>query len=294
MSPYFSEREFGAPARTVDTIGERAWGGIFALIQTRLGDGSFGYRFPLECQDAGKGAYAVDQHAFQLMLAAEVPDVSWPLSSWDAPSTPAILDLLEFAAAAVGLPVKGRYHSYADHHHLTWDREAGLAAFVDQANVIFARNGLAYELTPEGLARRVLPESLSQPLAAALFATGDNETDRLLERARSLISSPKPEDRQDALEKLWDAFERLKTLEPGADKKMQADALLDRAANPGSRLRRSLADEARVLTSIGNDFRIRHAETSKEPLANTDAVDYLFTRMLAFVRFVLKTTGRGG
>jgi len=294
MTSYFTEREFGARARTVDAIDVRAWGGLYALVQTRLGDGSFGYRFPRECDDAGKGPFTVDDHAFQLTLAAEVPGVSWPLSSWEPPSTPAILDLLEFAASAVGLPVKGRFHSYGDHYHLTWDREAGLAAFVDQVNLILKRNGLAYELTPEGTARRVLPESLSQPLATARFATGDDETDRLLERARHLISSPKTEDRQDALEKLWDAFERMKTLEPGPDKKTQADVLLDRTAPTGSKLRQALADEAKTLTAVGNDFRIRHAETNREALASPEAVDYLFTRMFALVRFILKATGRGG
>jgi hypothetical protein len=54
-------------------------------------------------------------------------------------------------------------------------------------------------------------------------------------------------------EKLWDAFERLKTLEPGADKRAQADTLLDRTAVPSTpRMRMLLRDEAKVLTDIGN------------------------------------------
>ncbi len=40
-----------------------------------------------------------------------------------------------------------------------------------------------------------------------MFETGDGETDRLLETARQQIVRPKIEDRRDALEKLWDAFE---------------------------------------------------------------------------------------
>lgn len=127
-----------------------------------------------------------------------------------------------------------------------------------------------------------------------LFQTGDAETDRLLESARLRVLSPKEDDRRDALEKLWDAFERWKTLEPGANKRVQADALLDRVASVGSGYRGMLAREAAELATIGNSFRIRHSEVTQEALTSQDQVDYLFTRMFAFVRLVLRRTGRGG
>lgn len=127
-----------------------------------------------------------------------------------------------------------------------------------------------------------------------LFQTGDAETDRLLESARLRVLSPKEDDRRDALEKLWDAFERWKTLEPGANKRVQADALLDRVASVGSGYRGMLAREAAELATIGNSFRTRHSEVTQEALTSQDQVDYLFTRMFAFVRLVLRRTGRGG
>jgi hypothetical protein len=205
-----------------------------------------------------------------------------------------IFDMLEFCADSVGEPIEGGYHSYLEHTHLSWDREAGLARFVTDVNAVFARNGVAYEMTPEGLIRRLLPGPLAATLTQTLFATGDAETDRLLEVARRRILSPKMEDRQDALEKLWDAFERIKTLEPGADKKSKATALLDRVASAGSALRQMLDDEAKALTEIGNTFRIRHSETTQELLNDPAQVDYLIGRMFAFVRWVLHATGRGG
>lgn len=55
-----------------------------------------------------------------------------------------------------------------------------------------------------------------------------------------------------------------------------------------------LAREAAELTTIGNSFRIRHSEVTQEALTSLDQVDYLFTRMFAFVRLVLRRTGRGG
>ena len=149
------------------------------------------------------------------VLAAEVPWVEWPLSPSEVPATPVILDLLEFCAGAVGQPVQESFHEFFRHHHLSWDRAAGLERFVADVNMLFRRNALAFELTPEGQARRLLPAQLTEAIGWTLFQTGDGETDRLLEAARRRFVSPKMEDRQDSLEKLWDAFERLKTLEPG-------------------------------------------------------------------------------
>lgn len=293
VATYFTDREFGARPATIDVIDERLWAGLFSLIQTRIGDGSFGLRFPEQCPD-GKGPYGCDVQAFSLMLGAEVPWIDWPLSVKEVPDTPVILDLLEFCASAVGEPSQDGFHSYFGHYHLSWDREAGLARFVGDVNLLLRRNAVAYELTSTGQARRLLPQPLSEALGWAMFQTSDAETDRLLEAARQRFLSPKPEDRQDALEKLWDAFERLKTLEPGANKRVQADALLDRVATQGTGFREALGREAAELTSIGNSFRIRHSETTQEALTSPDQADYLFTRMFAFVRVILKGTGRGG
>jgi hypothetical protein len=293
MSTYYTDREYGTRPPSIDTIDGRLWAGLYTLIQTRIGDGSFGLRFPERCPD-GNGPCGCDEQAFRRVLMAEVPWIEWPLAPTEAPDTPVILDLLEFCARAVGEPIQGTYHSFFGHHHLSWDREAGLGRFVADVNTLFRRNAVSFELKLTGEARRVLPAPLAEAVGWTLFHTGDIEADRLLEAARRRILSPKPEDRQDALEKLWDAFERLKTLEPGANKREQADALLDRMAAPGSAFRQALAREAMVLTGIGNSFRIRHSEVTQEALTSADQVDYLFTRMFAFVRIVLKGTGRGG
>jgi hypothetical protein len=287
---YFTDRESGPRPRTKEVIEATVWGGLCALISARLADNSFGYRFPEQCPD-GYGISGHDNHMLTLTVAAELPQIEWPLSHDTVPPTPIILDLLEFVAASVGRPIEGSYHSYFRHHHLDFNREEGLSKFVADVNFLFVRNGTAFELTDEGQARRLLPEDLHQLLAEATFATGDVETDRLLEAARRQFTSPHIEARRDALEKLWDAFERIKTLEPGPDKKAQANALLDRVAT--GRFRAMLGDEAGALTNVGNTFRIRHAETTQEMLTDTIQVDYLFHRMLSFVRLLLKATARG-
>jgi hypothetical protein len=289
---YFTDREFGDRPAVVDKIDERVWGGLQALIEIRIGNGAFGYRFPERCPD-GHGPCGCDEQAFARVLQAEVPWIEWPLGRDELPKTPVILDLLEFCASAVGEPIEGYFHSYYRHSHLSWDRNAGLAAFVSDVNLLFRRNAVAYFLDASGRAMRTLPGPEAETLGWVMFQTGDVDTDGLLETARSRFMSPKVEDRRDALEKLWDAFERLKTLEPGADKRSQAEALLDRAVDPGTALRERLGEEALALTRIGNTFGIRHSESSQERIPRPEQTDWLFVRMFAFVRLVLRASGRG-
>lgn len=59
---------------------------------------------------------------------------------------------------------------------------------------------------------------LQEALASTIFTTGDQDLDRLLETAREKFLNRAFEIRKEGLEKLWDAWERLKTIEPGADK----------------------------------------------------------------------------
>lgn len=288
---YFTDREYGARPAISETIDERVWGALHALVNMRVENGAFGFRFTEQCPD-GRGACGCDQQAFGQFLQAEVPWIEWPLQRNELPETPVVLDLLEFCAKAVGEPILGSYHSYHGHHHLTWDRAAGLASFVADVNLLFQRNGIAFKLDDDGRAQRILPQPVAQALGWQMFDTGETELDRLLEYARSRFLSPKLDDRRDATEKLWDAFERMKTLEPGSDKRAQADALLDRAAAPGTRMRDALADEAKALTAIGNSLRIRHSEVAQEIIDRSEQLDWLFVRMFGFLRLLLLSSGR--
>ena len=290
-SQYFTDREFGEKPRATEQIDHRVWGAVISLIETKIDNGSFGYRFPLVCDDSGRQPFGCDRSAFALMLQAEVPRVEWPLRQDVLPEAPDILDLLEFCCSAVGQPIQKSWHQFFDHHHLSWDRDSGLASFVADINRLFARNGIAFELSSAGSVSRCLPASLQQMVTQAHFSTGDRITDELLETSRLRILSPRQEDRRDGLEKLWDAFERVKTLEPGP-KSVSADVLLDAAARSGTKMRGVLADEARALTAIGNQHLIRHSETTQEPLETALQVDYLFARMFAFLYLQLKASGR--
>jgi len=108
--------------------------------------------------------------------------------------------------------------------------------------------------------------------------TKDEELNLLINEAKERYL--KPNDQIVALEKLWDAFERMKTYYD-KDKKKSATILI---AKMSTELDISeLQQEFENLTKIGNFYRIRHHETDKRPLTDASQVKYLFFRMLALI-----------
>ena len=125
-----------------------------------------------------------------------------------------------------------------------------------------------------------------------LPASGDPTLDDLLQLACKRFRDPAPAARNDSIEKLWDGWERLKTL-AGGGKRESTQAMLDATAIPGSPFRALLETEALALTKIGNEFHIRHFEADKTALQPAE-VDYLFHRMFALINMILMARTRSG
>lgn len=284
---YFSDRELGPRPRIEQAISDQVWGGLTAFVSALISTGAFGIDYPDECPD-GEGIAGVNEYTLGLALAAEVPGLSWPINARDLPPTLAIMDFIEFCHRHVAKPIQGSYHSFFRHYHLSFDREEGQSKFRENVNRIFARNGVAYELQKSGQVQRLAPPVLREALTIAQFNTGDTELDVMLESSRAKYLSPDPQIRRESLEKLWDAWERVKTIEPASDKKASVRQLLDRVASE-PKFREVLDNEALELTRIGNAFQIRHSETSQIPLDTDDHIDYLFHRLFAMIQLVLRS-----
>ena len=292
---YFSDREIGEVPLTVSEIPFAVWRGVAGPIADRIDDGSFGASFPEYCPD-GRGPCGTEETRFWEAVRSEIPNlakVNDPLEN--RPPLVDLMDLIEFCWQRVGKPEPYEFHEFFGHDHFNFDDELGRSEFRDAVNLIFRRNGLIYDLTDDGEIERIAPAGFQEPLLRTLFNTGDAELDRMLETARRKFLHPAESVRSEALEKLWDAWERLKTIEPGKDKLSQVTALLDRAGGfSGSKFREMLDLEARELTRVGNAFQIRHSETSQESLWASDHVDYLFQRLFSLIRLLLHAKGRGG
>jgi len=116
---------------------------------------------------------------------------------------------------------------------------------------------------------------------ASNYGTPDNQLNSLLEEAKRFYLAS---DYQIAMEKLWDAFERMKTV-LDSNKCNGANKLIEKMA---VNIEKSLLDdEFKLLTNVGNDYRIRHHETGKIDLTSDVEKRYLYFRMLALIDFAL-------
>lgn len=298
VSDYFSDRENGPRARTELTVSPSAWAGLVALVQGLINSGAFGLRFPESCYD-GQVVCGSDNASLGAAVVAEIPGLAWPLSPTRqvsqsymtqdepfAPDTLLVLDFVEFVFRNTAKPISIAYHDYFSHHHLRFDQAAGQQEFRDGVNRLFARNGVAYDLQPNGQIVRMLPPVLGDELRRMVFNTGDRLLDNMLEEARTKFADKNPLTRREAMERLWDAWERLKSA-ADPDKKTSVKIILDRVATVPE-LRARLETEAAELNSIGNSHLIRHSEVSQTPVIDVDQVDYLFHRLFAMIQLMLR------
>ena len=302
MNDYFSDRENGPRARTEQVISPAVWAGLVATVQALINSGAFGLRFPERCPD-GQAVCGCDTDALAASVIAEMPGFAWPLETMClvedgflsqrepfAPDTLLILDFIEFIYASVAKPIPGKHHDFFSHHHLTFDQQSGQEEFRSTVNRIFSRNGVAFEMLSTGRIVRVLPPVLGEDLKRTIFRTGDRTLDNMLDECRAKFSDRNPLVRREALERLWDGWERLKSLADPGDKKRSIKIILDATAAEPS-LRARMEEEATELTSIGNSHLIRHSEVNQVPVIDVDQVDYLFHRLFAMIQLVLREKG---
>lgn len=306
---YFSDREKGAYPRTNEKISLNVWLGIRAKILTLIETGSFGYKFPEECEDGGGNVIGTNKRLMSDVLKAEIPDILEERkisSDWDedyvetvnilwdrykqdtVPSTLTILDLIEFSYKNIAKPIQKNNHSFFKHYHLAFNRDEGQEEFRQDINRIFARNGIIFDLQQNGQIIRLAPPILREKLSEVIFNTRDNELNGILESARTKYLDPDISVRRESLEKLWDAWERIKTIEPAKDKKQSVKRLLDKASSE-TNFRQVLEEDAIKLTAIGNQFQIRHSEVNKTPVNKSEHIDYLFQRLFAMIYLLLKS-----
>ena len=150
----------------------------------------------------------------------------------------AVFDLLEYTAQKIALPEQGEWHSFPKHYELCFgskSHEEAQKIFKKEVNKLLGRGRVIYECVSVDDTLQI--QRIGTPEVRRLMAdlqpnSEDKELDNLITEARKRYLSHKEDERRIGLEKLWDAFERLKTIEPLADgksnKKASAEQLLSR------------------------------------------------------------------
>ena len=113
----------------------------------------------------------------------------------------------------------------------------------------------------------------------------------LLMEAESYYNSG---NKQIAVEKLWDAFERLKTYySPALNKLASANKIIDDMSASDPNFKIMYETEFKALTNIGNKFRIRHHEITKIDITDNRQYDYFYKRCLALISVAILYLGGG-
>lgn len=203
----------------------------------------------------------------------------------------ALLDLIEFFAQNIkDISERWNNERYQNYKIIDcFDTSDIFEKFQKEINEIFTESGLLYELTNEKMVERIVENSpLTKEIENDFVAVQEIGTRDLLKDAVVLYKTPNPTARQDSVEKIWDAFERLKTYYTALDKKKSSQKIVNDMANGNNDFIDLFDDEFKKLTEIGNRYRIRHHETNKIDITDDRHYDYFFNRCLSLIALAIK------
>lgn len=297
---YFSDRELVYNGKLANEITIDVWNGIGVIINKLIANNLLAKDFPAQCPD-GNGICGVDEQNLYLAAIALIPQLkeilstcgpihSLPYDYFDNPFTLnveeftyGVLDFIEFIYKHIYDVQNGDYHSFFKHYELKFPNTTNSRIdFISNVNEIFERNHIGFNLKEDGNIQRIIIEDLVPPYNKKLELTFNE----LLDTAICRFKSPKIEERQIAIEKLWDAFERIKTLLNPVNKKESAESLLDKVASGEDSVKQILDQECKALTYIGNALQIRHFEMDKVQIKSEEHLDYLFYRMYSLLQLL--------
>ena len=254
------------------------------------------WKFPENCPD-GKGICGIDFDKLRTTLKYEIPNLYFnERNILDVPTEDnatvffAIFDLIEYIYKN-GKDISNKeFHNYFGHYDFhDLQSHQFIEDFLKEINDLFQKIGLLYHLTKEGIVERIVDNSVlnaeTEELVSQITEEGLQD---LLNKAIALYKMPDPSARQDAVEKIWDAFERLKTYYAPADKAKSAEQIVNDMAKGDPNFRGLFDKEFKELTNIGNNYCIRHHEMGKFDISEAEHYDYLFNRCLSLIATALR------
>lgn len=299
---YFTERHgMRKPIERTSTITVEMYSILFDCCEKYYEN--LAWMFPDECPD-GCGCCGFNYEKFSNILKFEIPTlyrdsfskkISKPnyiddFHIEDIFEQYALLDFIEFIAQNCRDISYGDFHSYFMHNHINLLKtDKVFENFRKDINNIFEKTGLLFTLTTEKNIERVVENSvLSDKVKGYVKTVKELGTKELLEEAIGLFKQPNPIAVKSAIEKIWDALERLKTYYTMLDKKASVEKIVNNMSNGKVEFATLFGDEFKALTKIGNEYRIRHHETDKIDITDNRHYDYFFNRCLSLISLAIQ------
>lgn len=259
------------------------------------------WKFPVECP-GGNGCCGIDSGKLNNALRFEVPHlyrnekgiIAKPIEycfgknvNYDQYS---LLDYIEFISKNCKDISKRSWHKFSSQDELRFEDTKGIfKKFRQEINHTFDITGALYTLTEFGIVERIVENSvLSSEMETVLMQIKEKGTKELLEEAITLFKQPNPVSCKDAVEKIWDALERLKSYYPTMDKQKSVEKIVIDMSGGDPNFRKLFNDEFFNLKDIGNNYRIRHHETSKVDITDNRHYEYFFNRCLSLIALAIK------
>ena len=303
MSLYTERNGMRTPIEKTYTISIKAYSLLFDCCSRYFIN--LAWKYPDECPD-GRGCCGLDMYKFNDDMEYEIPNLFRLNGMIDKPRAMhnifdndvtedeydqyALLDLIEYVSRNIRDITDKRFHSYFGHNDMTFGSTNTLASqFIREINSIFEKTGVLYQITDKFEVERIEETAvLTEEIANRVKVIKEPGLKELIIIALKKHRSPHPDDQRDAVEKIWDALERLKTYYTTMDKKQSAEKIVNDMAGGKASFVTLFNDEFVALTKIGNDYRIRHHETNKTDITDTRHYDYFFNRCLSLIALAIQ------
>lgn len=283
---YFSDKENGIKIASTEEITINVFNGIISVYSEFKK--SMALKFP-DKDDYGN-LKDMNHGMFKQRMLAVIPDFTVDTYGWissleegDDFDKYALLDFIEFCWENISDYKVGEYGL------IFTEGNANRYKFTDAINKIFERNGVGFKLNESGEIERILPIQLDTVVKNYCHTGNDYELNKLIDEAIKNIKKARIEDRQVAIEKLWDGYERVKTqyCSKQKDKEESIEELIKKVAEGSKEFYDLINEEMLKLTWIGNNYRIRHHETYKINILSKNHLDYLFYRMMSMISLLV-------
>lgn len=258
------------------------------------------YIFTQNCHDdfTDSGYVGFNEEGFNARIKIRIPSlfrdefdrICVPIDG-DEYDQYALLDYIEFFAQNIK-DISERWNNETYRNYQTiecFESSEIFKDFQEEINQTFTESGLLYQLTDEKIIERIVENNvLTTEIEDKVEALDEIGIRELLKDSVALYKTPNPTARQDSVEKIWDALERLKTYHTRLDKKSSIEKIVTDMANGNDDFIDMFNDEFNLLTKIGNDYRIRHHETNRIDIIDIRYYDYLFNRCLSLIALAIQ------
>ena len=302
---YTERHKLRTPIEKTYTITIKAYSILFNCCE-RYYD-NLAWKYPVKCPD-GNMCCGFNREKFNDDLEYEIPTLFRRHGIIDKPQIHendftetredkfdqyALFDFIEYVAKNLHDIVGKNEHGFFKHYHYSFSSTNIVAQqFISEINSIFAKAGLLYVLTDKFEIERVEDQSvLSVEFEQRVDEIKEPGLKELLQAAIQKHKSHYPEDQKDAVDKIWDAFERMKSFYATSknEKRSSIDKIIQEMSHEDEYYKKLFNDEMKLLTEdIGNACNIRHSEKYQHEIIDEKYYDYFFNRCLSFIALAIQ------